>query len=188
MEGRHDGGRQDTLVSMSLTVRPRHDGDLDGLAEELRLVAKADGYPSRWPGDPVAWVRGRDVPQAWVASAGDVVVGQVLLRRPGDDPPARMHADASLADVNACAVVERMFVTPVARGRGLGEALLLAAWQEASSRNLHAVLDVVSTNLAAVRLYRRLGWRYLGDYEYVFGDGGPDELLHCFAAPAPTAN
>lgn len=29
-----------------------------------------------------------------------------------------------------------------------------------------------------------LGWVLLGSYEQAFRDGGPSQLLHCFAAPS----
>jgi ribosomal protein S18 acetylase RimI-like enzyme len=76
---------------------------------------------------------------------------------------------------------------PGARGAGLGRSLLAAACAEAARRGLHPVLDVVDANRSAVRLYERLGWVPLGSYEETFGDGGPPEVLHCFAAPGATA-
>jgi ribosomal protein S18 acetylase RimI-like enzyme len=80
-------------------------------------------------------------------------------------------------------VVSRLFVAPAGRGMGLGAALVAAAAAEAVRLGLRAVLDVVTANRAAVRLYERLGWIRFGSYEERFHPDGPIERLLCFAAP-----
>ncbi len=56
--------------------------------------------------------------------------------------------------------IQNLGVTPPHRGRGLGSALLLQAlhgfWRAGMGR---AILEVTAQNDAAVRLYRRLGFR-----------------------------
>ena len=53
-----------------------------------------------------------------------------------------------------------MGVTPAWRGRGLGEALLLQALHGFRSAGLgRGLLEVTAQNEAALRLYRRLGFR-----------------------------
>ncbi len=165
-------------------IRLRQDGDLPALADGLALVAAVDGYPSRWPQDPVDWLPSRDVLGAWVAEREGDLLGQVVLRRPHGDVPVNLSCAATGLGVDRCAVVTRMFVAPAGQGAGLGCALLLAAWQAASELGLQPVLDVVSANRSAVRLYERLGWTRLGSYEQSFRDGDPAEVLHCFAAPS----
>ena len=164
-------------------IRARRTADLAPLVDALALVAAADDYPSRWPVDPISWLRGKDLLGAWVADWNGDLVGQVVLRRPHGEVPVMLWCAATGQDARNCAVVVRLFVVPQARGRGLGSALVGAACAAAMSRGIHAVLDVVDTNQAAVRLYERLGWTRLGSYEETFNDGGPAELLHCFAAP-----
>jgi GNAT superfamily N-acetyltransferase len=165
-------------------IRPRQLADLPALVEGLALVAAADGYPSRWPQDPAGWLRSRDLLGAWVAERAGDVLGQVVLRRAHGDVPVDLWCAATGLGVDRCAVVTRMFVTPVGQGAGLGQALLTAAWNAALELGLQPLVDVVSTNRSAVGLYERLGWTRLGSYEQTFRDGGPAELLHCFAAPA----
>lgn len=164
-------------------VRERRMDDLPALVDGLALVAATDGYPSRWPRDPTDWLRSRDLLGAWVADREGDPLGQVVLRRPDGDVPVALWCAATGLQPRRCAVVTRMFVVPAARGAGLGQGLLTAAGQMSIERRLQPVLDVVSTNGSAVRLYERLGWSLLGSYEQTFRDGGPSELLLCFAAP-----
>lgn len=57
-----------------------------------------------------------------------------------------------------------MYVTPSARGRGIGELLVHAVLEEARRRG-HAdvVLEVVNTNAAAITLYERCGFEATGN-------------------------
>lgn len=81
-----------------------------------------------------------------------------LQRRPGAD----LIVDISL--VAAC------------RGRGVGRALIEASQREAAAAGRGMTLQVVRTNLAARRLYERLGFRLAAD------DGGT-HLRMDWAAP-----
>jgi GNAT superfamily N-acetyltransferase len=166
-------------------VRTRTAADLPALVLGLRLVAEADGYPSRWPEDPAEYVRGGDgLLGAWVADRSGEVLGQALLRRPGGQAPVRMWCAATGSRPATVAVLSRLFVVPAGRGWGVGEALVAAAVREAARLGRRPVLDVVTTNRAAVRLYERLGWTRFGWYEDRFHPDGPVERLLCFAAPA----
>jgi GNAT superfamily N-acetyltransferase len=164
-------------------IRPRTEDDLEPLVRALTLVAAVDGYPSRWPADPAGWIRSRDIIGAWVADEAGDLLGHVNLRWPGDQMPVRMWR--ARGGTGECALVSRLFVAPAAQRRGLGLALLDAACARAAELDRRPVLDVVDDNRAAVTMYRRLGWTELGSYEERFHDGGPIELLHCFAAPDP---
>jgi len=56
--------------------------------------------------------------------------------------------------------IQNLGVSPPHRGQGLGAALLLQALQGFRQRGLvRAILEVTAQNDAAVRLYRRLGFR-----------------------------
>lgn len=63
------------------------------------------------------------------------------------------------------AEVKRMFVHPRARGRGVGEAMLVALENAASARGCtRIVLDTHASLVEAARLYRRLGYRDIERY------------------------
>ncbi|MGW0687596.1 GNAT family N-acetyltransferase [Streptomyces sp. NPDC002754] len=159
-------------------VRARRSNDLAACVEALRAVHHADGYPTNWPQDPAGWVSGDDTVGAWVGCHDGRVVGHVLLARPapGDVAPTLVPAGTPVA------VAGRLFVAPSARGHRLGAALLGLAAREARRHGALAVLDVVTTDSAAIALYERLGWTFLGDGQQVWG---PDELVtvRCYSAP-----
>jgi [ribosomal protein S18]-alanine N-acetyltransferase len=61
--------------------------------------------------------------------------------------------------------VSRFFVSPHARGRGVGGALMRRAEEHAAARDLRLVLDVAAHNRAAIAFYERRGWRRVGPAE-----------------------
>ncbi|WP_348542014.1 GNAT family N-acetyltransferase [Streptomyces sp. MJP52] len=163
-----------------MRLRGRTDADLPVCAELLRAVHERDGYPLDRPADPAAWLTPPSLRSAWVAERDGTVVGHAALCLPGaDDVAPGRFGDDGLART---AVVNRLFVSPAARGLGVGAALLGRLTEEAAAAGLHPVLDVVATDTAAVALYERLGWRHLGDAVRWWG---PDRAvtLRCYAAP-----
>jgi ribosomal protein S18 acetylase RimI-like enzyme len=61
---------------------------------------------------------------------------------------------------------------PEARGKGVGSALIDGAERAARSHRCHALrLEVRADNLAAIRLYERLGYRCIGQYPAYYQDG-----------------
>jgi len=141
---------------------------MDACVAALAEVHAADGYPMQWPADPAAWL----APGAggWVAELDGRIVGHVLLE-PG---PAERTA-----------TISRLFVAPAGRGHRLGEQLIAAALEEASSRASAVTLEVVESGAAAIALYRRLGWRHTGTGPggWLTPDGRP-AVVHYFAAPS----
>lgn len=104
-------------------------GSLTGCRLLMRAIRDADGF----------------CPQAtWLAVGPDGPAGTVQ----------------GLVSHTGTGGVQNLGVAPDARGRGLGEALLLLAlhgFRRAGVRR--AFLEVTANNHAAVRLYRRLGFR-----------------------------
>nr|WP_246212683.1 GNAT family N-acetyltransferase [Streptomyces abyssomicinicus] len=159
-------------------MRRRADADLPGCVQVLRAVHDQDGYPSNWPADPAAWLTPPSPRAAWVAERDGLIVGHVALARPGEDD----EAPGRWGDTAGAGVVNRLFVSPAARGLGLGAALLDRLTAEAAAAGLHPVLDVLATDTAAVALYERLGWRHLGDATPRWADRAV--TVRCYAAPS----
>lgn len=163
-------------------VRPRRPADLDGCVAALALVHTHSGYPVDWPVDPAAWLTPAALLTAWTAELDGQVVGHVGLCAPGEgDAAAALWR--SRPGRPAPAVISRLYVSPAARGHGLGAALLDRAVRAARTRGLHPVLDVVAADPAAA-FYERLGWRGLGTVVQQWGPAR-DVLVNCFAAPSP---
>ncbi|MFE6663285.1 GNAT family N-acetyltransferase [Streptomyces sp. NPDC057697] len=164
-------------------VRRRDASDVDACVEVLAEVHAADGYPAYWPDRPGEWLTQPSPYAAWVAELNGPVVGHIALCRggAGDAAPAvwSRHRGVSIADT---AVISRLFVSPSARGHGIGALLMARAVREARRRALHPVLDVLASDTSATALYERLGWSLLATLDQQWG---PDRTVtvHCYAAP-----
>ncbi|MFJ1729826.1 GNAT family N-acetyltransferase [Streptomyces sp. NPDC088254] len=168
--------------SAPLSTRPRVPSDLAGCVTSLALVHEHSGYPINWPVSPEAWLTPPALLAAWAAEWDGRIVGHAALCLGRDDEPATALWQARRPGA-ATASVSRLFVSPEARGLGVGAALMDRAVEEAGSRGLQPVLEVVATHPAAA-FYERLGWELLGEVE----DLWPQDQrvrLRCHAAPAP---
>jgi GNAT superfamily N-acetyltransferase len=134
------------VVVPSVAIRARADADLEACVAFLRTVHETAGYPVNWPADPDAWLTPPDALGSWVATADDRVVGHVALTLSGP----------------GAVLVERLFVDPKETGAGLGRRLLDHCVSVAAERALDLSLQVADNCHAAIRLYRRAGWRETG--------------------------
>jgi GNAT superfamily N-acetyltransferase len=145
---------------VGVNLRPRTDEDPAGCVCVLEAVHKSDGYPTSWPVDPAGWLRPSGCAAAWVAH-DDVtgsILGHVCVVRGVDDP---MVASLTGVSTDRLARVSRLFVSPAARGRGLGlgASLLATVSSWSSAHDFRLMLDVVEDGAPAIRLYERMRWR-----------------------------
>ncbi|MFE4020826.1 GNAT family N-acetyltransferase [Streptomyces sp. NPDC059101] len=149
---------------MPSVVRRRGDADLGACAAVLAEVHAHSGYPHHWPEEPVRWLTPDGLTAAWVAEAGGVVLGHAAL----------------------CGrEVSRLYVSPGARGLGLGARLLAAVEAEAAARGVRLVLEVKTSDVSAVALYERRGWARRGTERQEWGVSGATEevMVHRYEAP-----
>ncbi|MFF3742683.1 GNAT family N-acetyltransferase [Streptomyces kronopolitis] len=146
-------------------IRPRRDTDLDACAAVLAAVHTRSGYPHHWPDNPARWLTPDGLSAAWIAEADGTLAGHAALCGPE---------------------ISRLYVAPAARGAGLGRRLLETAAAAARARGLRPVLEVKTTDTAAVALYERLGWLRHGTERQEWG-AGEVVWVHHYAAPAPDA-
>lgn len=129
----------------------------------LREVHEADGYPVLWPADPRGWLAGRDLLIAWVAEDDDGgLLGHLSLHRTDAARARPGWLQALAAPPERLAVVSRFFVSPRARQRGVGGALMRCAEEHAAAAGHQLVLDVAAHNREAIAFYERHGWRRVG--------------------------
>nr|WP_240894874.1 GNAT family N-acetyltransferase [Kineococcus siccus] len=141
--------------------------------DALQAVHVADGYPTCWPHDPAGWLSPAGLAAAWVGLDDDeTVLGHVCVVGDVDDPVVAALAGVP---VERLVSVSRLFVSPAARGRGLGlgAALLARVQRWSEQRGLQPMLDVVDDGAPAVDLYERLGWRLVirRDADWLAPDG-----------------
>lgn len=103
----------------------------------------------RWPNAAADIAR---LPEPFLPPAGMLLVGT--------DGDAPVGCGALLAfDPPQVAEIKRVYVRPVARGRGVGETIMRALLAEAARLGFErARLDTAPELLAAQELYRRLGF------------------------------
>ncbi|NJQ03556.1 GNAT family N-acetyltransferase [Streptomyces zingiberis] len=164
-------------------IRPLEETDLPGAAAALVEVHATDGYPVEGVEQPEAWLWSDDVLASWVAiTDGGQVVGHVAVMSPKGEDAASLWTEQSGDSIENVAVLARLFVLKSARERALGEELARTAMAHAQSRGLRLVLDVMTKDVAAIRLYERLGWRKIGETAHHYGDGQQTSAL-CYVAP-----
>lgn len=168
-------------------MRPRRQSDIAACIEVLAAVHAADGYPLRWPADPLGWLTQDNLLAAWVAEDAHTVVGHVALCTAAGDAAAPLWSAAAGFQPEHLAVISRLFVAPDARGHGLGAALLAEASAEARRRDLLPVLEVLDQDRGAVALYERVGWRHVASVPAPWAladDGnGAEAALRYYIAP-----
>ncbi|MEV0532597.1 GNAT family N-acetyltransferase [Kitasatospora sp. NPDC050463] len=164
-------------------IRRRRASDLDACVEVLAAVHADDGYPVNWPEQPGDWLTQPSLLAAWVAALDGHVVGHIALTRSGpDDAAPALWSLREGTSVEDTAVISRLFVSPAARGHGIGARLMASAVREAEERALHPVLDVLASDTPAAALYERLGWSRLGSVDQRWSPTRT-VTVHCYAAP-----
>ncbi len=166
-----------------IVVRPIADADIPGAAAALVEVHATDGYPVEGVENPEAWVRPTGVMGAWVAEKEGKIVGHVAVMQPHEEGAVSLWREKSGETVERIGVLARLFVVREARQYGTGERLMRAAMDYAQESSLRLVLDVMTKDAAAIRLYERLGWQHIGEVTHHFGAGQQIPAV-CYVWPA----
>lgn len=166
----------------SMTVRTYEEADLASAAAALVEVHETDGYPVEGVEDPQTWLRSDDVLAAWVAEVEGEIVGHVAVMRSQGEDAVSLWTEQSGEDEARVGVLARLFVVPAARKHAAGKRLMEAAMDFGQAQGLRLVLDVMTKDVAAMRLYERLGWRKIGEAIHHFGDGENIPAV-CYVSP-----
>jgi GNAT superfamily N-acetyltransferase len=169
---------------LSTSIRKRRPEDIEELVEVLLAVRQNDGYPAKWPEDPVSWLESRRTLEALVAERDGGLVGQVELATPEGDFAEDTWRAALDVPEEPIAVIKRLFVAPSVRREGLGRLLLSAATDLCHKRGARPVLDVDAT-APANRLYAEEGFKAVGEVELAFSPSGRTFVARCYIGPPP---
>ncbi|MET9494385.1 GNAT family N-acetyltransferase [Streptomyces sp. NPDC006552] len=164
------------------TICPRTHDYMPGCVQALATVHAADRYPVNWPADPAGWLTPSGMLGAWVAVEGSAVLGHLVLARPGET-----LADAAGLPSERLVSVARFFVSVAARRHGVATRLLDKAIDIAAADGLRPVLQVEAGATAAIRLYERAGWRYVGTSadDWMTADGRVAQMRSYVAPSLP---
>ena len=173
-------------AGQATTIRPRTEADLPGAAAALVAVHAVDGYPVEGVDTPLEWLSPVGVLKAWVAEKEGEIVGHAMLSRPQGEDAVEMWLKQSGDTADHVAVGARLFIAPEARGEGLGERLLRTAFDYGRAHGLRVVLDVMTKDKAAIRLYERIGMQRIGTARHAYGEGQEIDAV-CYVSPAPEA-
>jgi GNAT superfamily N-acetyltransferase len=169
-----------------MVLRERVAADVDGCVALARRTHETDRYPMHIPDDLRLFIVTPDALAAWVAVEDGDIVGHVALR-PRAGPSATALAREALGlDPDHLGVVSRLLVSPEHRRMGIGRSLLELACDEAWARGRWPVLDVVTFQHAAIRLYESCGWVRAGQVTSRFGQG-PEVEEFVYLGPRPAA-
>lgn len=147
------------MAPMGLHVEPAEPRDADAVA-----TLHARSFYRGWPRQDVeAYLVDRDTPTLIACDAKRRIAGFAMLRLLGEDVELMTIA-----------------VEPKFRGRGVGEALLRACFEDLlMTAGKRMVLEVAADNPAAIRLYQKLGFQKISERQgyYARPDGEPATAL-----------
>jgi GNAT superfamily N-acetyltransferase len=164
------GGRR-ASEDMRVLLRPRVDSDITACANLVREVHAADRYPRFLPDDLGSFLIQPGSYGSWVADRSEEIVGHVALVPRAAQPVMEIACNALGLPASRLAVVARLFVSPRARGNGIGRLLLDAATAQADSLGLRPVLDVDTDLASAIALYEGRCWIRAGTVTLQFSNG-----------------
>ncbi|EHM25152.1 putative acetyltransferase [Streptomyces sp. W007] len=111
------------------------------------------------------------------------MVGHIAIMKAEGEKAVTLWQQQSGEDESRIGVLARLFVVRSARKHAVGESLMRAAMDYAEENDLRLVLDVMDKDEAAIRLYERLGWQFIGGATHQFGDG-QQIPAKCYVWPA----
>lgn len=125
------------------------------LWRELRLAALTQA-PAAFGSTLTEWSGAGDTEQRWRSRLHDVALNLVLIR---DGVPVGM-VSATAPDAEGQVELISLWVTPAARGRGVGDKAVrqVLAWARRAHPASRVVLSVKTDNDHAGRLYQRQGF------------------------------
>jgi GNAT superfamily N-acetyltransferase len=155
-------------TSDSVTIRPREISDVPALIDILTDVYNLTKYPVDGPRSFPSRFTSPNALHSLVALHDGKLAGHAEIQDASKHPPAITE---SLVPLSSYAAFVSLFVDPKIQGKGIGAKLVeeSVAWGRANGKRL--VLIVLDKDVAATRMYEKLGWVKGTEYPYETKEG-----------------
>jgi GNAT superfamily N-acetyltransferase len=155
-------------TSDSVTTRPREVSDVPALIEILTDVYNLTKYPVDGPASFPSRFTSPNALHSLVALHDGKIAGHAEIQDASKHPPAITE---SLIPISSYAAFVSLFVDPKLQGKGIGAILVneAVAWGKTKGKRL--VLIVLDKDVAATRMYEKLGWERGKEYPYETKEG-----------------
>ncbi|KAH4254366.1 hypothetical protein HBI04_176980 [Parastagonospora nodorum] len=155
-------------TSDSVTIRPREISDVPALIDILTDVYNLTKYPVDGPSSFPSRFTSPNALHSLVALHNGALAGHAEIQDASKHPPAITE---SLTPLSSYAAFVSLFVHPKLQGKGIGAKLVheSVVWGKANGKRL--VLIVLDKDVAATRMYERLGWIKGKEYPYETKEG-----------------
>ncbi|KAF1841689.1 acyl-CoA N-acyltransferase [Cucurbitaria berberidis CBS 394.84] len=152
--------------SNAVTIRPREPSDLPALIRILTDVHILTKYPVDGPSTFSAKLENPNALSSIVALCDGNLAGHAQLQSASVLNSAVIESLISHAPITSFATLVSLFVDPRLQGKGIGARLVeeVVAWGNKEGKRL--VLVVLEKDVAAIRMYERMGWERGVEYFY----------------------
>ncbi len=148
-------------------ARPEHAEAVFRLFEEAKRVGRGRGTTDWDETYPTRDFIDEDIAQGalWTLREDGALVATISML--SED---LTEVEAGWTDAHACALA-RLCVDPMLQGRGVGAEMMRRITEEAARQGYRATRHLASVdNPAALKLYRKLGYRELKKVNFFYGD------------------
>ncbi len=131
-------------------------------------VMIADRAELKFSNEPLEFWIGTAPTPAWLSVQGEDRAGPIMSRYPAKYVGLRVAdqdvAVGRLAEADGWAILTRIFVKPEFRGRGFGAAVIKELVSQSGCEKIALQVDI--SNLPAIDLYKKMGFRVHHNYRY----------------------
>lgn len=140
-------------------ARPEDAGPIEHLFEEAKRIGRTNGTSAWDEGYPTREIIDEDIARGdlWALMEDGALIATISLL----EEDFENGLDAGWTDAPSC-ILTRLCVDPARQGQGIGAEMMRRITREAARQGYQATRHLASVdNHAALRLYRKLGYREL---------------------------
>ncbi|KAH7090221.1 acyl-CoA N-acyltransferase [Paraphoma chrysanthemicola] len=155
----------------AVVIRPREPSDVPNLTQILTNVYNLTKYPVDGPSSFPARFSSPKTLYSFVAIYNDTVAGHAELQPATVLNPIVKQSLASHGAIESFATLVTLFVDPNIQGKGIGARLVEDALAWGRREGMRLALIVLAKDVAAIRMYEKMGWERGVEYFYETKEG-----------------